>query len=298
MESLKLLRSLLFVPANNWRLIQSAQKKKTDAIILDLEDAVPIQEKETGRRLVKDAAELLKAAGQVVIIRVNSQTTGLVKEDLNHVITEMIDAIMLPKSESKEEIIELAKQMEIIEKQKKIDKISIIPLVESAKGILNVYEIAAASDRIAAIAFGAADFMRDFGRSYFAMSPDESELLYARSRLVVSARAAGVMAIDTPFLGPITDTEGLIEEAKIAAKLGFKGKLCIHPMHVEPIHQIFSPSDDEIELANGIVSEYEKAIAKGLGATSFQGRMIDEVTYKSAKDILMISELIGKRDNN
>jgi citrate lyase subunit beta/citryl-CoA lyase len=297
MEPLKLLRSLLFVPANNWRIVQSAQQKRADAIILDLEDAVPIQEKETGRWLAIDAAALLKKAGHTVIIRVNSITTGLMEEDLEYVITDKIDGIMLPKSESKQEILKLTEQMEKIENKYKLDEISIIPLLESAKGIQNAYEIASASNRVVALAFGAADFMRDFGRSYFTMSSDESELLYARSRLVVSARAAGVIAIDTPFLGAITDNEGLIKEAKIAAQLGFKGKLSIHPMHIEPIHQVFSPSENEIELAHGIVEAYEKAIAKGLGATSFQGRMIDEVTYKIAKDTLMIAELIAKRDN-
>jgi citrate lyase subunit beta/citryl-CoA lyase len=296
MESLRLLRSLLFVPANNWRMVQSAQQKKADAIILDLEDAVPIQEKETARWLARDAATLLKDAGHNVIIRVNSFSTGLVEEDLLYSISEKVDGIMLPKSETKEEILNLAQQMEKNESKIGLGKRSIIPLIESAKGIHNAYEIASASDRIVALSFGAADFLRDFGRSYFTMSSDESELLYARSHLVVSARASGVFAIDTPFLGPITDKEGLIEETKIAANLGFKGKLCIHPMHIEPVHQIFSPSENDIELAKGIVEEYEKAVAKGLGATSFKGRMIDEVTYKIAKDTLMISEMISKRE--
>ena len=119
MRSLKLLRCMLFVPANNWRLIQSAQKRNPDAVILDLEDAVPFQEKETARCFAKDASGLLKAVGQNVIIRVNSLATGLTEEDLNFVLNDTVDGIMLPKSESRNDIIELERLMEKREKNEK-----------------------------------------------------------------------------------------------------------------------------------------------------------------------------------
>ena len=286
---------MLFVPANNWRLIQSAKRATPDAVILDLEDAVPIGEKETARWFVKDASGLLKEADQNVIIRVNGLATSLTEEDLKFAIQESVDGIMLPKSESKEGILELEMLMQKEEKSKRIAKVSIIPLIESAKGILNAFEIATASERVIAISFGAVDYMRDFGRSYFTLSSHQSELLYARSRLVVSARTAGVLAIDTPFFGLIIDKEGIIRESKIASSLGFKGKLCIHPMHVEPINQVFSPSEKDVDLAGKIVKEYEAAKARGLGATSFEGRMIDEATYKLARETLITSEIITKR---
>jgi len=289
---------MLFVPANNWRLIQSAKRGGPDAVILDLEDAVPIGEKETARWFVKDAILLLKEAGQNVTVRVNGLATGLTEEDLKFAIQEGVDSVMLPKSESKEDILELGRLMEKEEKEKELAKISMIPLLETAKGIFNAYEIATASDRVVAISFGAADYMRDFGRSYFTMSPDESELLYARSRLVVAARTARVRAIDTPFLGLIIDKEGLVRESKIASSLGFKGKLCIHPIHIEPINQVFSPSEKDVDSARKIVKEYEEAKARGLGATSVEGRMVDEATYKMAKETLMISDMIAKRKGN
>lgn len=289
---------MLFVPANNWRLIQSAKRTAPDAVILDLEDAVPIGEKETARWFVKDAIVLLKKAGHNIIVRVNGLATSLTEEDLKFAFQETVDAIMLPKSESKEDILELEMLMQKEKKGKRIAKISIIPLIESAKGILNAFEIVTASERVIAISFGAVDYMRDFGRSYFTLSSDESELLYARSRLAVSARTAGVLAIDTPFFGLIIDKEGLIRESKIALGLGLKGKLCIHPMHIESINQIFSPSEKDVDLARKIANEYEAAKAKGLGATSFEGRMIDEATYKLAKETLVISAMIAKRGVN
>lgn len=292
---LELLRSMLFVPANNWRLIQSAIEERPDAVILDLEDAVPIQDKETARWFVKDAVKLLKEAGHTIIVRVNGLTTGLTKSDLKFAVEEGVDAIMLPKSESKEDILELERLIENEEREKGITGIDIIPLIESAKGIFNIDGIVSSSKRVCAVGFGAADYLRDFGRSYFSISSDQRELLYPRSRLAVAARAAGIASVDTPFLGLIIDREGLVREAKIALNLGFRGKMCIHPTHIEPLNEIFSPSDEDIATANKIIEAYEEARTRGLGATSVEGRMIDEATYKMAKETLALYEIIQKK---
>lgn len=295
---MELLRSMLFVPANNWRLIQSARKEAApDAVILDLEDAVPIDDKETARWFVKDAIGLLREAGHNVVVRINGLATGLAEEDLKYAIREGIYGVMLPKVESREEVLELEGLLEREEKEKGLAKINIIPLIESAKGVLNAFEIATASERVVAIAFGAADFLRDFGLSYFTLSPDEKELLYARSHLAISARAAGIIAIDAPFLGPIIDKEGVVRESRIALSLGFRGKMCIHPLHVELVNQVFSPSEQDVELARKIIEGYERAKARGLGATSVEGRMIDEATYKMAKETLKVAELIAKKSS-
>jgi citrate lyase subunit beta/citryl-CoA lyase len=211
MNSFKILRSLLFVPANNWRIIQSAREEKPDAIILDLEDAVPIEEKETARWFVKDAVKLLKESGKIVIVRVNGLSTGLTEDDLKFAVQKDCDAIMLPKSESMDDITELERLIENEEKEKGLTETSIIPLIESARGVINANEIVSASKRIVAVGFGAADYMRDFGRSYFSMSPQEIELLYPRSRLALAARKAEIPAIDTPFLGLMIDKEGLLK---------------------------------------------------------------------------------------
>jgi citrate lyase subunit beta/citryl-CoA lyase len=267
-------RSLLFVPANNWRLIESAKRAlDADAIILDMEDAVPIDDKETARWFVKDAVKELKDVGQ-----------------------EGVDAIMLPKTESKEDVVVLERMLEEEEKQKSLNPIAIIPLIESARGVLNAYEIASASKRVIAIAFGAADYLRDLGRSYFTLSPDEHELLFPRAQLAIAARSAGIHAIDTPYLGLLIDLKGVQKEAEIALKLGFKGKMCIHPSHVKIINEVFTPSEKEIELARKIVNAYEEAVKRGLGATSVEGRMIDKATYDQAKALLITIEALKEKE--
>jgi len=295
---LELLRSILFVPANNWRLIQSARRERPDAIILDLEDAVPIEDKETARWFTRDAIKLLKEEDHTIIIRVNGLATGLTKIDLEFALQKGVDAVMLPKTESKEEILRLEKLIESEEEKKGLSETRIFPLIESVKGIFNVDDIVFSSKRICAVGFGAADYLRDFGRSYFSISPDQIELLYPRARLAIAARAAGLPAVDTPFLGLIIDKEGLTKEANIALSLGFKGKMCIHPAHIEILNKIFSPSEKDVEMARKIIKAYEEAKARGLGATSLEGRMIDEVTYKMAVETLNMHEIIIKRSKH
>jgi len=293
------LRSLLFVPANNWRLIESAKRQlDADAIILDLEDAVPIDDKETARWFIKDAIKELKDVGHTIVVRVNSITSGLIKEDLEFAVQKGVDIIMLPKSESRDDVIILEKMLEEEEYKKGLNPVAIIPLIESARGVLNSYEIAIASKRVIAIAFGAADYLRDLGRSYFTLSPEEHELLYPRAQLSIAARSAGIYAIDTPFLGLIIDLKGVRKEAEIALSLGFKGKMCIHPSHIKIINEVFTPLEKDIELARKIVNAYEEAVKRGLGATSVEGRMIDKATYEQARELLMMAEIIkekGKR---
>jgi len=290
-------RSLLFVPANNWRLIESAKKAlDADAIILDMEDAVPIDDKETARWFVKDAVKELKDVGHTIVVRVNSIASGLAKDDLKFAVQEGVDAIMLPKTESKEDAVVLERMLEEEEKQKGLNPIAIIPLIESARGVLNAYEIASASKRVIAIAFGAADYLRDLGRSYFTLSPDEHELLFPRAQLAIAARSAGIYAIDTPYLGLLIDLKGVQKEAEIALKLGFKGKMCIHPSHVKIINEVFTPSEKEIELARKIVNAYEEAVKRGLGATSVEGRMIDKATYDQAKALLITIEALKEKE--
>ncbi|MDH5815219.1 MAG: CoA ester lyase [Candidatus Nezhaarchaeota archaeon] len=291
-----LLRSLLFVPGNNWRLIESAKKMiEADAIILDMEDAVPIDDKETARWFIRDAIKELKNAGHFIVIRVNSISSNLLEEDLKFVVQEGVDAIMLPKTESKEDIMKLEEMLKREEELKGLAPISVIPLIESARGVLNACEVASASKRIIALAFGAADYLRDLGLSYFTLSSEEYELLFPRSQLVLAARNAGIAAIDTPYLGLIIDLEGVARESKLALSLGFKGKMCIHPSHVRVINEVFTPSEKEIDLAKRIVEAYERAVKQGLGATSVEGRMIDRATYEQAKELLALIDALRKK---
>ena len=291
------LRSMLFVPGNSMRMITKAATLAADAIILDLEDAVPLPDKVTARIMIRDSLKAIKSGGAYILVRVNALTTKLTAEDLECVV-EGLDGIMLAKTEAKSDVVELDSMLEEIEKGRRLElgSLKIIPLIETAKGIINAYEIASASKRIIAVSFGAGDYYRDLGRSVSFLSPEETELLYARSHLVNASRAAGIQAIDTPFFGLLTDMKGFTEETILALQLGFKGKLLIHPAQIEVANKIFSPSPDEAEYARRVVEAFEEAEARGLGVISFEGKMIDYMNYKQAKELVNFVEFITDRE--
>jgi len=293
------LRSLLFVPGNNYRAIMKTPTINCDAVIFDLEDAVPIEDKETARIFVKDAIEKLKFSNKKMkVARVNSWDTGLCELDLDEVVREGLDAIMMPKSETKDDILKLDKYLTKLEESQalEIGSIKVIPLIESHIGVLNAYEIAKSSNRCIALAFGALDYYRTLGRTYFRFSEVQYELLFARSMIVNSAKAVGLKAVDTPFFGLLIDKKGLEKEAKLAWQLGFDGKLIIHPNHAEIVNSIFTPSKEDVEQAEEVVKVYEEAKARGLGATTLHGKMIDYATYIQAKELLETYKAIEGND--
>lgn len=295
-----LLRSLLFVPANSWRMLNRCLTEDADAVILDLEDAVPISDKETARWFIKEFLQKISHTRKypLIIVRINSWKTGLTVDDLKFSISNNLDAVMLPKCETVDEVKKLEEYLRELEDKNRLENgsIKIIPLIETAKGIENAYKIASASKRIISLAFGAGDYLRDLRLSYIRLSKDQNEILYARSRIVVAAASIGIIPIDTPYLGLIIDREGLKKECLIAKRLGYKGKLAIHPSHLPIINEIFKPSREEIEEAEEIVKVYEDAASRGLGATTYAGRMIDYLTYKQAKDLLNIARILKNRE--
>ena len=280
------------------RMIAKAATLPADAIILDLEDAVPLPDKATARIMIRDSIKDVKLGGSYVFVRVNALTTNLTAEDLKFVAVEGLDGLMLAKSETKSDIVELDSMLEETEKGLGLEprSLKVVPLIESAKGVINAYEIASASERIIAVAFGAGDYYRDLGRGA-SFSPEQTELLYARSRIVNCSVAAGVQAIDTVFFGLLTDREGFMKEMMLALQLGFKGKLLIHPTQIEPVNKAFSPLPDEAEYARRVVEAFEEAQARGLGAISFEGKMIDYMNYKQAKDLVRLVEFIAEEED-
>jgi len=293
-----ILRSMLFVPGNNMRMIIKSATLPADAIILDLEDAVPLPDKATARIMIRDSIKGIKLGGSYVFVRINALTTNLTSEDTRLVTVEGLDGIMLPKTETKSDIAELDNILVKAEEASGLEprSLKVVPLIESAKGVVNAYEIASVSQRVTAVAFGAGDYYRDLGRNVAFISPEQTELLYARSRIVNSSVAAGVQAIDTVFFGLLTDREGFIKETMLAVRLGFSGKLVIHPAQIELVNKAFSPSKEEAEYAGRVVRAFEAAQARGLGAISFEGKMIDEMTYKQAKDVVSFVRLIAEKE--
>ncbi len=293
-----LLRSALFVPGNNMRMIAKAATLAVDAVILDLEDSVALSDKETARIFIRDSIKTVKSGGDYVFVRVNALSTELTLKDLESVVVKDLDGIMLPKAETRADILNLDHLLGHVEYSSglKIGNLKIIPMIETTKSIMNVYEIAAASERIIAIAFGAGDYYRDIGRSISCLSSEQSELLYARSKIVNDSRAAGISAIDTPCMGLLTDKEGLKKETEAALGLGFKGKLLIHPNQIQITNEIFSPSENEVEYAKQLAAAFEEAQNKGLGATSFEGKMVDEMHYQQAKELLDFAKHIAEKE--
>jgi citrate lyase subunit beta/citryl-CoA lyase len=294
-KTVRLLRSVLFTPGNNMRMIHKIPTLTADAVILDLEDSVPMAEKDTARVFIRDSLDFLNTnAVSDIYVRVNGLPTGLTAEDCEFVVQRGLTGIMIPKVESRSEVLEVEKIVEELERRRGLEPGSVvfIPTIESAKGVVNAYEIASASKRVIALGFGAVDFTRDMGVS---LSKEGTELFFARSYVAIAARAAGVLAIDTVFTD-IIDREGLIRDATTAKQLGFKGKFLIHPSQIEPVNRIFSPSEKEIEYAKRVVQAFKEAEAKGLGAASLEGRMIDIAVYKQAEDLLRLAEAIAEKE--
>jgi citrate lyase subunit beta/citryl-CoA lyase len=293
---------MLYVPSNSWRMIHNATTEGADAIILDLEDGCPIAEKETGRVFARDSISMLKQHGLDVFVRVNSMETGLTATDIEYVVVKGIDGIMLAKTESKEDVQKIDGLLREEEEKKGLamESVVLMALIETPKGIMNIREIIEASKRMVAVGFGAGDFSREMGAGMGVskLSPEEyfPMVLYARSAMAVTARAAGIQAIDTPFFGLIIDLEGLAKESEKAKLLGFSGKQLTHPRHVDVVNQVFAPAFGDVAFAERVVAAYEEARAKGLGATTIGGKMIDYGSFKRAESLLALSRAIEERE--
>lgn len=301
MDKSRILRSMLYIPANSWRMVTGGLSGAQDAIILDLEDAVPVGEKETGRIFARDFIPRLKDAGNDVFVRVNSMGTGLTKEDMSYVVIKGLDGIMLPKTETKDDVIRLDELLVEEEKEKglELNSLDIIALVETPKGVQNVFDIVSASSRVVGVAFGAGDFLREMGVG-FAITRLSFEdyyhpILYARSRISQAVKIAGIEAIDTPFFGLLIDIKGLTEESEKVKLLGFTGKQVIHPLQVEPVNKVFAPSEEDVKYAKSMVAVYEEAKARGAGSASYGGRMIDYAMYRMGMDMVSKAEAIAKK---
>jgi citrate lyase subunit beta/citryl-CoA lyase len=280
----RLLRSFLFVPGNNKRFIDKAKSLNADIICLDLEDSVPSDDKESARQMIIEALKVRAEFKGEVYVRTNPFASGMAQEDLKAVVQKGIDGVVIPKVNDPNEVIELSKLIDELEHERSIKEgiVEMMPSIESARGVVNAYEIASASPRVSALVFGVFDFLFDMGLEYI---EDDVEYNYARAKVPVDARAAGVYAVDSIWQR-IDDMNGLIKDATAGMKLGYKGKSIIHPSQIEPVHKIFVPNKEEVEWAKKVVDAMNGAMGKGKGAVRLEGKMIDAVHYKRAKAVL------------
>jgi citrate lyase subunit beta/citryl-CoA lyase len=283
----RLLRSFLFVPGNNKKFIDKAKTLNADIICLDLEDSVPMNDKDSARKMISETLQSRSEFRSEVYVRTNSFESGLVQADLQAVVRNGINGVVIPKVNDANEIFELSKLITDLERKQAVkeDTVEIMPSIESAKGVVNAYKIASATPRVSALVFGVFDFLFDMGLEYV---EDGIEYGYARAKVPVDARAAGVFAIDSVWQ-KIDDTSGLIKDATTGMKLGYKGKSIIHPSQIEPVHKIFVPNKEEVEWARKVVDTLSDAMNKGKGAVRLDGKMIDAVHYKRAKALLDVT---------
>jgi len=278
----QLFRSLIFVPGNNSRFLEKAKTLKADIVCFDLEDSVPDVEKSNARQLIKTALKSRSSYLSSIFVRTNSPASGKIPDDLKEIIQKGIDGIVIPKVNNVAEMKKIEKNISKLEKTRKLKPIQVIPSIESAEGVVNTYNIASYSKRISAVVFGIFDLLNDLGIEY---TKDQEGGRYSRAKVPVDAKAAGVASIDAIWQD-LKDTKGLEQDCKIGKSLGYTGKSIIHPDQINITHEIFHPSKTEIQWARKVCDVYLKSSKKGRGATTVDGKMIDEVHYKQAKAVL------------
>ena len=280
----QLFRSLIFVPGNNPRFLEKAKKIQADIVCFDLEDSVPDNEKTSARKLIKTALKSRSEYSSSIFVRTNSPLSGKISLDLKEIVQKGIDGIVIPKVNNITELKKIQKILSGLEKSKKLKPIQIIPSIESAEGVVNSYFIASFGKRVTAIVFGIFDLLNDLGVEYTKDSPGGK---YSRYKIPVDAAAAGIAAIDGIWQD-LNDLKGLQKDCNFGKSLGYAGKSVIHPDQISMVHKSFYPNKTEISWAQKVCNVYLKSTKKGKGATTVDGKMIDEVHYKQAQALLDI----------
>ena len=282
---MRVLRSMLFVPALKTKYQESAAKSGADGVIVDLEDSVAISEKENARQSLATAVEVVGKNGAQVLVRINNEPEHL-KADVEASAIKGVSTLMIPKIESPSQVVEISQMLDRLEKDRSLEPgfIKLDVDIETAKGLVAIKEILGSSERIVSVGFGAGDYCRDLD---IIPAPDGLELLYAFSTVITHAKAAGIQA--KGLLGTLfnfSDLQGFEQMALRSRRLGSSGSPCIHPKQVEILNRVFSPSQDDLAWARRVVLEFEKRAAQGEAAFALDGQMIDYANYRQAKDLL------------
>jgi citrate lyase subunit beta / citryl-CoA lyase len=280
-------RSFLYVPANREKFLEKAIGLPSDAFIFDLEDSVPEPEKANARAGVREYAQ--KFAGNRVWVRVNGFETGLAEADLDAVIgTKGIAGIFLPKVESREEVVRWDSMIGALEKARGLATGStrLVLSIESAKGVLNAYDMAVAAARVASLSFGGAqdgDLNTDLGCVW---SIDGPEMLHARCHTLLCARAARFDAPLDGVFSNVRDAEGFAKDTALSRRLGYRGRKLIHPSQIEPCNRLYAPTQAELDYSSRVLKAFDKALAQGSASTTVDGKMIDVAMANAARRVL------------
>jgi len=286
-------RSMLFLPGNNPNMLINGNCLGSDAVIFDFEDAVSPAEKDAARILVRNTMKYLDFTGTEIIVRINSIDTDFWKKDIDEILPQKPDLIMLPKSGCAEDIRIADAYISEVEDRLGFPRntVHLMPLIETCLGVENAYEIASASDRVTAIFLGGEDLTADMR---CVRTKEGREIEYARRRMVVAARAAGVDVYDTPFTD-VNDDEGIRVDTAYAKSMGFTGKSSISPRHVAVINELFSPTSKEIDYAYEVLEAIRIAKEQGKGAIALYGKMIDKPVVHRAEQTVAMAEEIAKK---
>lgn len=284
-------RSMLFLPGNTPNIIVNGEILGADAVILDLEDAVAPTEKDSARILVRNAIGRMGFGKCEVIVRINSIDTDFWKKDLDYIIPVKPSLIMPPKTGCAGDVLAVDAYITELEEKLGMEKnsVGLIPLIETALGVENAFQIASASERVQAIFLGGEDLTADL---HCKRTKEGNEIAYARSRMVMAARAAGVEVYDTPFTD-VNDDEGIYVDAQYAKSLGFTGKSAISPRHVKAINSVFSPSQKDIDYAYEVMEAIRIGKEQGKGAVALRGKMIDAPIVARAQQTIAMAEELG-----
>ncbi|MDE5664255.1 MAG: citrate (pro-3S)-lyase subunit beta [Muribaculaceae bacterium] len=268
----RLRRTMMFVPGNNPGMMADAHIYGPDSIMLDLEDSVTMAEKDTARLLVYNALKSIDYGDTEMVVRINPLNTPYGKKDIEAVVKAGVDVIRMPKTETAEEVVEVEREIERVEREIGcLGRTKIMAAIESALGICNAYAIATASPRMMGIALGAEDYCANLKTQ---RTPDGDELRLARETIVVAARAAGIDALDTVYSN-LNDMETFRKEVEFIHRLGFDGKSIINPRQIEVVNEVFAPTEKAIEKARTILAAIREAEKKGSGVIAVNGKMVD-----------------------
>ena len=281
---MKLRRSMLFVPGSNAAMLSNSFIYKPDSIMFDLEDAVALKEKDSARLLVAHALQHPLYQEIETVVRVNPSDSEFGLLDLNAVVRAGVDVVRMPKTETAQDVVDMDNAITDIEKAcgREVGSTKMLAAIESPLGITQANQIATASKRLIGIALGAEDYVRNLKTE---RSPEGIELLFARCSILQAARAAGIQAFDTVYSNA-NNEEGFLKEAALIKQLGFDGKSLINPRQIELLHNLFAPTQKDVDQAKRIIEAAEEAERQGSGVVSLNGKMIDAPIIDRAKLVL------------
>lgn len=293
MDEIYLMRSLMFVPAHNQKLLDSSVRRDADVLLLDIEDSVPPVEKQKARDNILEFVKRADLNGKLIFPRVNDRESGELLKDLYQLTVKGVHGFMYPKSEKEEDVYFVGKLLETIEYEKglPIGTFKLIPLIETAGAVMNIQEICKACTRVVAVAFGCEDYVTSLKGKHDA---EGQSIFFARNAIVNAARATGVLPIDTVHI-KVHDLEDLEKNLILSKNLGFEGMLVLNPKELPLVNGYFSPSEDEVTWATEMVELAEEAVREGKGVAVKDNKFIGPPMLKMANAILQKFEMIQSK---